>query len=157
MTRVRIHTPVSQAVAAGAWVVAALAALGGTSEAGSSGSVVVGATVVTACVAFALRSLVLGVVIQGNRVVVRSWLRTRTLPAASLRRVDPVGYDGLWVRGSESRVLRTLRLTTDTGEVTAWGVLGRHAVVDRCARQVRQHAGLPARRAAGQHRRPDRD
>lgn len=145
--RLWIHTPVSQVTAALMWLIAAAAALGGVhtpSGSASAGSAVVGWTAVVLCLALALRALFLGVSLDGQRLIVRSWLRTRHLNASQVVDVRPTNYSGLWLRGSESGLLRTLSITTDTQTVTAWGVLGRHATVHRCARRLRQNLALPA-------------
>jgi hypothetical protein len=68
---------------------------------------------VDACglLAFLIRAPFVGLVIRGDRVTHRTWLRSRSWPVGDVTRVDSAGYSGMLNRGSRSNQFRMIVLT----------------------------------------------
>ncbi|WP_413450320.1 hypothetical protein AA0Y32_06590 [Georgenia phoenicis] len=105
-------------------------------------------------VALATRACALGVTVREETVVVRNLEWTHRLSRADVVAVRVVNYDGR-LGGSSwpSWWWTTVRLTLTSGrEVTAYGLLGRRAVVARHAARLRELVGLPEPTPRTSHR-----
>jgi hypothetical protein len=78
-----------------------------------------------------------GVVVRGDRLTVRSWVRTHRLPLESITDVLSPAYDGLLVRGSPTRFVQMLALQDVNGAtLIVTGVLGSPRTIRRLRRKL---------------------
>jgi hypothetical protein len=114
-----------------------------------------GALFVATAMILGLRGLTVGLVVVGEKVISRGWLRTRTIPRADISSVRAVNYSGLWNRSSSSKLFLMLELKVAGSEVEIPAVVGRPPKVQRLASQLRDALGLaPSSARVGEHRTP---
>jgi len=114
-----------------------------------------GALFVAVAMMLALRGLTVGVVVVGDKVISRGWLRTRTVPRADIASVRAVNYSGLWNRSSSSRLFLMLEFNVAGREFEIPAVVGRPLKVQRLASQLTDALGLaPNSARVGEHRKP---
>lgn len=112
-----------------------------------------GALFVAVPMTLAVRSLVVGVVVVGDKVISRGWLRTRTTFRADISAVRAVDYSGILNWSGSSGLFLMVELEIAGKDVKTPALVGRPAKVKRLADQLRDAVGLETNSAqAGQHR-----
>jgi hypothetical protein len=119
----------------------------------------VGVACAVVSLGFAIRGAALGIEVGSEKVLVRSWFRTRRLARVEIVEVSSVIYDG-WRSGRRpSATTDTLQLRLRNGRsVTAWGIVGSRATVRKRVVRLRVCLGLlqqntePPRRRARERR-----
>ena len=114
----------------------------------------VGGACAVVSLGFAIRGVALGIEVGSEDVLVRSWFRTRRLGRREIVEVSSVIYDG-WRSGRRpSATTDTLQFHLRNGRsVTAWGIVGGRATVQKRVVRLRARLGLPARNAEPPRRR----
>ena len=101
----------------------------------------------------AVRSLGVGVVVVGDKVISRGWLRTRTTLRADISAVRAVNYSGILNWSGSSALFLMVELEVAGKDVEIPALVGRPVKVKRLAGQLRDAVGLETNSAqAGQHR-----
>lgn len=113
----------------------------------------VGATVL---VALLVRAPFVGLVIRDDRVIHRTWVRSRSWSKSDITRVGPASYSGILNRGSRSGRFRMVVITVRDGSTTrAFEVPevsgGRRKMEDRL-KFLAAALDLPEPSPAGRHR-----
>ena len=92
----------------------------------------------------AIRGTVVGVVVDGDVVRSRGWLRTETFRREGVTGVRTVPYSGFWNQGRRSRHLRMLALTMSHAEIKVPAVVARREKAESLANQLRAALDLAA-------------
>lgn len=88
------------------------------------------------------RSLTVGVVVVGNTVISRGWLRTRTISRADISAVRAVNYSGILNRSGASTRFSMVELEVAGSCVKILALIGRAAKVGRLADQLSDSLGI---------------
>ncbi len=112
-----------------------------------------GALFVVVAIIVAVRSLAVGVVVVGDKVISRGWLRTRTTFRADISAVRAANYSGILNGSGRSGLFLMVELEVFGKDDEILALVGRPTKVKRLADQLRVALGLETNSAeAGQHR-----
>lgn len=107
-------------------------------------------------VALLLRSPLVGIVVERNRIVRRGWLHSRSWPVAEIASVGSTNYSGLLNMASTSTTRLMIRLELGDGStVDVPEVMGCAQAVTNSVGALSRALSMPPPSAPGRHREGD--
>lgn len=92
--------------------------------------------------ALAVRTLFIGIYRSDSELVVRDWLRTRHIARSEVSGVSTAAYDGVLQRGTRSRQLSMLEISSGDGRLPIYATVGYWRNVRRKRDRLRRELGI---------------